>query len=133
MNHVNKCKELPFSSSTSLSQAKDYFREEFKDALISKEDPKTAPLRPMKGPPMRIHLNDDAVPFTISSQCQISFAFRNKVKKELNSFVKQACIKPAGDEPLEWCQSLVVVAKSNAEVSLTVVLSKLSRLKPSAV
>lgn len=106
---------------------------------------KTGPLRPLKGSLVRIHLTDDAVPFTIHTPCQIPFAFRDKVKEELNSLVDQGIIiKPAGDKPSEWCYPLVVVAKNNAELHHTVDLTKLNNqvslpthpsptLKPSAV
>ncbi|XP_068207506.1 uncharacterized protein [Palaemon carinicauda] len=58
VKHVNRCKELPISATTSPSAAKEYFLREFKDVLVSKEDLRTAPLKPMAGPPMRIYLKD---------------------------------------------------------------------------
>ncbi|XP_066940974.1 uncharacterized protein [Macrobrachium rosenbergii] len=121
-----RCKELPISATTSPSAAKEYFLREFADVLISKEDLKSAPLKPMVGPPMRIHLKDGAVPFAIHALRQIPLAFRDQVKEELDSMVTQGIIKPTGDDPSEWCHPLVVVAKNVTGVRITVDLSKLN-------
>ena len=126
VEHVNRCKKLPFSATTTPSEAKAYFLQEFRDVLVSKEDLQTAPLKPMKGPPMKIHLKENAVPFAIYTPRQIPFAFRDKVKEELDSLVTQGIIKPAGDTPSEWCHPLVVVPKNNNGVRLTVDLTKLN-------
>ena len=56
VKHVNRCTKLPFSATTTPSEAKAYFLQEFRDVLVSKEDLQTAPLKSMKGPPMKIHL-----------------------------------------------------------------------------
>ena len=125
VKHVNRCKELPFIPSTSPAEAKHFFLQTFKDVLVSKEDLRTAPLKPMSGPPMRIHLNDSAVSFTIHTPRQIPFAFRGQVKEELDSMVAQGIIKPAGDEPSEWCHPLVVVPK-DVGVRITMDLTKLN-------
>lgn len=93
--------------------------------LASKEEFKSAPLRPMAGSPMRIHLKDDATPFTINTPYQIPFAFRNQMKKELDSIMAQGIIKPAGDEPSKWCHPLVVVPKDKG-VRITIDLIKVN-------
>ncbi|XP_068230979.1 uncharacterized protein [Palaemon carinicauda] len=126
VKHVNRCKELPISATTSPSAAKEYFLREFKDVLVSKEDLKTAPLKPMAGPPMRIYLKEGAVPFAIHTPRQIPFAFKDQVKEELDSMVAQGIIKPAGDDPSAWCHPLVVVAKNGTGVRITVDLTKLN-------
>ncbi|XP_068246738.1 uncharacterized protein [Palaemon carinicauda] len=125
VKHVKRCKELPLSATTSPTEAREFFLREFKDVLVTKEDLKTTPLQPMTGPPMRIHLKDGAVPFAVHTPRQIPFAFRDKVKEELASMVTQGIIKPAGDEPSEWCHPLVVVAKDSG-VRITVDLTKLN-------
>ncbi|XP_068229364.1 uncharacterized protein [Palaemon carinicauda] len=126
IKHVNRCKELPISATTSPSAAKEYFLREFKDVLVSKEDLKTAPLKPMAGPSIRIHLKDGAVPFAIHTPRHIPFAFKDQVKEELYSMVAQGIIKPAGDDPSVWCHPLVVVAKNGTGVCITVDLTKLN-------
>lgn len=113
-------------SSMTPAAAKDYFLREFSDVLVSKEDLKSAPLRPMDGPPMKIYLKEGATPFAIHTPRQIPFAFRDQVKKELDSMVEQGIIQPVGDDPSEWCHPLVVVAKNNG-VRITVDLSKLNK------
>ena len=126
---MNRCKELPPPPTTSPAEAKDFFLREFKDVLVSKEDLRAAPLKPMKGPPMKIQLKDSAVPFAVHTPRQIPFAFRNQVKEELDSMVAQGIIKPTGDEPSEWCHPLIVVPK-NSGVRITVDLTKLNSQVP---
>ena len=125
VKHVNRCKGLPLPPITSPAEAKDFFLREFKDMLVSKEDLRAAPLKPMKGPPMKIHLKDGAVPFAIHTPRQIIFAFRNQVKEELDSMVALGIIKPTDDEPSEWCHPILVVPK-NSGVRTTVDLTKLN-------
>ena len=125
VKHVNRCKELPFIPSTSPAEAKQFFLHTCKDVLVSKEDLRTVPLKPMSGPPMRIHLKDNAVPFAIHTPRQIPIAFRDQVKEELDSMVAQGIIKPTGDKPSEWCHPLVVVSK-DVRIRITVDLIKLN-------
>ncbi|XP_076068309.1 uncharacterized protein LOC143040770 isoform X3 [Oratosquilla oratoria] len=125
VKHVKKCVELPFSASTPPSDVKEYFLKEFKDVLVAKALQST-PLKPMVGSPMRIHLKDNAVPFAIHTPRQIPLAFRDHVKDELESMVSQGIIRPAGDEPSEWCHPLIAVAKPNGGVRITTDLSKLN-------
>lgn len=126
VKHVKKCVELPFSASTPPSDVKEYFFKEFKDVLVAKAALQSTPLKPMVGSPMRIHLKHDAVPFAIHTPRQIPLAFRDHVKDELESMVSQGIIRPAGDEPSEWCHPLVAVAKPNGGVRITTDLSKLN-------
>ncbi|XP_064100793.1 uncharacterized protein LOC135211412 [Macrobrachium nipponense] len=123
--HVNRCKELPLHADMTPAEAREYFLQTFQDVLVSKEDLKAAPLRPMAGPPMKIHLKEDAVPFAIHTPRQIPYAFCEPVKNELDSMVQQGIIKPCGDEPLEWCHPLVVVPKAKG-VRIMVDLTKLN-------
>lgn len=74
--------------------------------------PLGSPIKLTAGPPMRIHLKDDVVPFTINASRQILFGYRNQVKDELNSMVAQRLIKPACNEPWEWCHPLVVISRA---------------------
>ena len=125
VQHVNRCAEPPLPHLESSADAKAYFLREFKDVLVSKEDLLTAPLKTMTGAPMRIHLKENATPFAIHTPRQIPYAFREQVKAELQSMVQQGIIKPAGDEPSEWCHPLVVAPKPNG-VRITVDLSHLN-------
>ena len=135
VKHVNRCGEQPLPVFTSPSASKEYFFGEFRDILLSNEDLKEAPLKPMVGRPMRIHLKEDAVPIAIHTSRQIPFAFQQQVKDELESMTRQRIIGPAGDAPSDWCHPLIVVTKDK-EVRITVDLTKLngqvSRLTHSA-
>lgn len=117
---------LPFNSNTTPEQAKSYFLEEYADVLVKKEDLQTMPLRPMVGPPMRIHLRDDAQPFAIHTPRQIPLAYQDDVKQELHSMEAQGIIAPAGDAPSQWCHPLVAVPKPKGGVRITTDLSKLN-------
>ncbi|XP_064116655.1 uncharacterized protein K02A2.6-like [Macrobrachium nipponense] len=117
--HVNRCAQFPASAITSLAAIKDYFLRHFSDVLISKKDLQTQPLKKMAGPPMRIHLKPGATPFAVHTPRPIPFALRDQVKEELDSLVQQGIIRPAGDEPSEWCHPMVLVPKDKG-VRITV-------------
>ena len=117
---------LPFNATTTPTEARSLFLKEYKDVLMSRADLLDAPLKPMAGPPMRIHLREGAQPFAIHTPRQIPLAFQEEVKKELQSMVAQGIIAPAGDSPSPWCHPLVAVAKPNGGVRITTDLSKLN-------
>ena len=93
---------------------------------MRKGDLKTGQLKPMTGSPMRIHLKEDAQPFSIHTPRLIPLAFQEAVKAELESMVTQGIITPVDDEPAAWCHPLVAVAKNNGGVRITTDLSKLN-------
>ncbi|KAK7084603.1 hypothetical protein SK128_010578 [Halocaridina rubra] len=72
------------------------------------EDLNMAPLKPMVGQPIRIHLKDDAITFTIHTPRPTPFAIQNLVNEKLHSIVQQGIIKPVGDNPSKGCHSLVI-------------------------
>ena len=117
---------LPLLSTTSPESAKDYFLREYSDVLVKKADLQDAPLKPMSGPPMRIHLKEDAQPFAIHTSRLIPLAYQDQVKAELESMVSQGIIAPAGDDPSPWCHPMVVVPKASGGVRITTDLSKLN-------
>ena len=127
---TNKDEEIlenpPFSSATTPTQAKEYFLKEFSDVLVRKQDMQGTTLKTMKGPPMRIHLRQDAQPFAIHTPRQVPLAYKEQVKKELENMVTQGIITPAGDHPSPWCHPLVAVPKPNGGVRITTDLSKLN-------
>ncbi|KAK7081447.1 hypothetical protein SK128_018581 [Halocaridina rubra] len=99
--HDNRCGELHLPATTSPFAAWDFFLHEFRDVLVSKADLQTAPLKKMISHLMKIHLNDDAVPFASHMSRPTPFAFQSQVK-ELNFMVNQGIIKPASDQPSKW-------------------------------
>ncbi|XP_045105165.1 uncharacterized protein LOC123500536 [Portunus trituberculatus] len=117
---------LPLLSTTSPDAAKEYFLREYQDVLLTKDSTQDAPLKPMSGPPMRIHLRDDAQPFAVHTPRLISLAYRDAVKAELDSMVARGVIAPVGDVPSYWCHPMVVVPKPGGGVRITTDLSKLN-------
>ncbi|MPC72589.1 Retrovirus-related Pol polyprotein [Portunus trituberculatus] len=114
---------LPFDNTTSPAQAKEFFLREYSDVLMTKEDLQSSPLYPMKGPPMQIHLREDARPFAIYTPWQIPLAFWDAIQHEL----AQGIIAPAGDDPSPWCHPRFAVQKPNGGVRITTDLSHLNR------
>lgn len=117
---------LPFTTTTTPAEARTYFLKEYADVLVRKEDLQTTPLQPMQGPPMRIHLREDAQPFAIHTARQIPLAYQIAVKQELLSMEAQGIIAPAADDPSPWCHPLVAVPKPHGGVRITTDLSKLN-------
>ena len=126
---LNPAESPPFqlNESTSPEAARKHFLCKYADVLVRKESLKSQPLKTMSGPPMRIHLRENATPFAIYTPRVIPLAFQEPVKAELESLVSQGIIKPADGEPSDWCHPMVVVAKNNGGVRITVDLSKLNR------
>ena len=117
--------DLPIDSTPAVAKA--WFLKHFSDVLTSKSQfMEGTHLPPMKGPPMRIHLRQDARPFAISTPRQVSLALQEGAKLELEALLRQGIIVPAGDEPSEWCHPMVVVPKPKGGVRLTMDLSKLN-------
>ncbi|XP_045127688.1 uncharacterized protein LOC123514109 [Portunus trituberculatus] len=69
---------LPLLSTISPDAAKEYFLREYQDVLLTKDSTQDAPLKPMSGPPMRIHLQDDAQPFAVHTPRLIPLAYRER-------------------------------------------------------
>ena len=117
---------LPLNNRSTPEEAKAYFLKEFADVLVTKDDLQEAPLKPMSGAPMRIHLKDDAQPFAIYTPRLIPLAYQDPVKAQLDSMVAQGIIAPSDDDPSPWCHPMVVVPKANGGVRITTDLSKLN-------
>ena len=84
--------------------------------MSEKEDLRDAPLKPMSGPPMRIHLKANTQLFAIYTPRLIPLAYQDPVKSQPDSMVAQGVIIPADNEPYPWCHPMVIVAKANGGV-----------------
>ena len=74
----------PPAATASPEEAKQYFLKEYSDVLMTKEQFRHGTqLKPMTGPPMRIHLKEDARPFAIHTPRLIPLAFQDDIKREL--------------------------------------------------
>ena len=99
---------------------------EIKAAFPSVFDTSTI-LKPMKGPTMRIPLNEDAVPCSLTTARNIPYGWRDKVKKQIEQMVEDQIISEI-TEPTEWCHPIVVVPKKDSDnIRLCVDLTKLNK------
>ena len=97
--------------------------EEYKDVFADTDDS----LKTMKGPPMKIHLDEENVqPYAIHTARAIPFAWKDEVKKTLDDMVRKEIIKPMDNKPSEWCHPMVVVGKSTG-VRICVDLTMLNK------
>ena len=126
---ASKCSVSPVGSVTSTEQQRMQLRsdllKEFSDVFTS--DDGTASLKPMAGPPMVIHITEDAKPFAVRAARPVPHAWRDNVKSQLDDMVRQGIITPLGDEPSDWCHPLVLVTKSDGGVRICVDLTKLNK------
>lgn len=134
-DYPRPCLQRPFISQivnspcqTNIHDDRAKILQEFSDVFSSSTDTHDLrKLRKMNGSPMKIHLKPDAQPFAIYTPRVIPLAWRDAVKKELDSMTSQDIIEPVGDEACEWCHPLVVVPKPKGGVRLTVDLSRLNK------
>ena len=84
-------------------------------------------IKTMEGEEFHISLTDDAVPFCVNTPRSIPFAYRDKLKSELELLEQQGVIEKV-TEATEWCAPIVVTPKKNSErIRLCVDLSRLNR------
>ena len=96
---------------------------EFSDVFSTKNDE----LKEMTGAPMKIHLQDNAKPFSISTCRSVPYAWRDEVKHNLEEMVSKGIITSVGDEQSPWCHPMVVVAKPKGGCRICVDLTKLNK------
>ena len=81
----------------------------------------------MDGEEFRIELVDNAQPFCVQTPRAIPFAYREKLKNELDLLFSQGIITPV-TTPTEWCAPIVVTPKKDTDrIRLCVDLSRLNR------
>ena len=81
----------------------------------------------MDGETFHITLTEDAQPFCVNTPRAIPFAFRDKLKAELDLLQEQGIITPI-TEPTEWCARIVVTPKKGTDkIRMYVDLSRLNR------
>ena len=73
------------------------------------------------------YLTSDAKSFCVSTPRTIPFAYRDKLKQEIDLLVDQGIITPI-TEPTEWCAPIVVAPKKGTDrIRMCVDLSKLNK------
>lgn len=84
-------------------------------------------VRSMEGEQFHISLTDDAKPFCVNTPRSIPFAYRDKLKSELDLLESQGIISPV-TEVTEWCAPIVVAPKKGTDrIRMCVDLSRLNR------
>ena len=84
-------------------------------------------IKTMEGEKFRIILTDDAKPFCVHTPRVIPFAFRDKLRAELELLQNQGVIAPV-TEPTEWCAPIVVTPKKGTDkIRMCVDLSQLNK------
>ena len=74
-----------------------------------------------------ISLTENAIPFCVKTPRSIPFAYRDKLKVELNLLQDQGIIAPV-TEVTEWCAPIVVTPKKGTDrIRMCVDLSRLNR------
>ena len=80
---------------------------------------------PIKLPPVRIELKDDAEPYSVKTARRIPIPLIDKVADELKQMEKQGIIEKI-DEPTDWCAPIVPVLKPNGKVRITTDFKRLN-------
>ena len=84
-------------------------------------------VKTMEGEFFHIALTEDAKPFCVHTPRTIPYAFRDKLKAELQLLQEQNIIAPV-TEPTEWCAPIVVVPKKGTDtIRMCVDLSHLNK------
>ena len=84
-------------------------------------------VRVMEGEQFHIRLQEDAVPFCVKTPRVVPFAYRDKLKEELDLLQQQGIVTPV-TEATRWCAPIVVTPKKGTEcVRMCVDLSKLNK------
>ena len=84
-------------------------------------------IRTMEGEKFSISLKEDAVPFCVKPPRSIPFAYRDKLKTELDLLQEQGIIAPV-TQATEWCAPIVVAPKKGSDkIRMCVDLSHLNK------
>ena len=84
-------------------------------------------IRTMPGEMFHIALKDNARPFCVNTPRTVPFAYKEKLRKEIDLLVTQGIIQ-AVTEPTEWCVPIVVAPKKNSDkIRMCVDLSELNK------
>ena len=84
-------------------------------------------VKAMEGESFHIELTEDAKPFCVKTPRTIPFAYRERLKHELETLQNQGIITPV-THPTEWCAPIVVTPKKDSDnIRMCVDLSQLNR------
>ena len=81
----------------------------------------------MEGEKFHIALTENAKPFCVNTPRSVPYAYRDKLKAELDLLQSQGIIAPI-TEPTEWCAPIVVTPKKDTnDIRMCVDLSRLNK------
>ena len=103
-----------------LSQMKNKLMQEFSEVFSGQ-------VALMKGEKFTISLMDKAVPFCVKAPRTVPYAYREKLREELELLQEQGIIAPV-TEVTEWCAHIIVAPKKGSDrIRMCVDLSRLNR------
>ena len=103
---------------------KKWLLDRFKSSTFNKCTHQVLP--EMKGPPLEIHLKNEATPKCVFTPATIPLHWQEKVKEDLDNDVKMGVLEPV-TEPSDWCQRMVCVRKHDGTPRRTVDLQPLNK------
>ena len=122
--HPEKSPQIMQSLKVNTNDAKDYGSSTVEQ--LTQEFPSifSVQVSAMKGELFTISLMKNAEPFCFKAPCSIPFAYREKLRQEIDSLLEQDIIT----EATEWCAPIVVTPKKGMDdIRLCVDLSRLNR------
>ena len=104
-------KELPFEpTEENNSKMKQWLLDRFSASTFNKCPHQPLPM--MTGPPIKIHVDPDAIPSTVHAPAQVPIHWREQVKKQLDDDVALGVIeKVEPNTPTTWCHRAIWVRK----------------------
>ena len=118
--------ELPFPCTPSnIGKMKQYLLDRYKAVFNTCPH---CPLPVLDGPPMEIHINEDATPYACHTARKVPIHWDAQVHKDILRDVAIDVLEwvPHG-EPVTWCHPMVVTRKHDGGPRRTVDLSKLNK------
>ena len=116
---------LPFApTDDNIAKMKDWLLDRFATSTFNQCTHQ--PLPAMSGPPMEIHLVDNAVPRNVSTPASVPLHWQEQVKADLDRDCRLGVIEPV-TEPSDWCHRMVVVRKHDGKPRRTVDLQPLNK------
>ena len=109
LQHCRACKT---SNDSELDHSLQSLIQDYNDVF----EPAEQGLKPMKGPPMHIHLKKDAAikPIKILTSRRTPIHLEEAAEKEINSLVDQGILKKV-DHPTSWCSPAMFVVKPDGK------------------
>ena len=119
--------KLPFPATPeNNSRMEAWLKEEFKHSVFNTCPHR--PLPPIEGPPLEIHISENAKPVLNTKAADIPIHFMNEVYELLMNDVALDIIErvPEG-EPVTWCHRMIITRKRNGKPRRVVDLSRLNK------